>query len=127
MNEDILDYKKILSILNISEDIADEKLKNPRLYKEIHLSNTEVRNSDIEGLGLFAIIFIMKGSVIEPAIVEKYYTTQAGKYINHSVSTNSYIRDDYYLIAEKDINIGEEITIDYRHVFEMCQNVIIKE
>lgn len=124
--EDQIDYKKILNFLNISEDIASVKLKNPTFYKEICLQNTEVKNSNIEGLGIFAINNIEKGDVIEHAIIDNY-TTQAGRFINHSVNRNSYViaNGNFYLIAARYIDIGEEITIDYRQVFKICQNLTI--
>ncbi len=115
---------------------------------------TKIKNSEIEGLGLFADQFIPKGSVIwkydpsfdiyfDPKEVEKmsepqkdliihfaYLSKKSGKYVysidntrftNHSnkpntVEDENVCSDDLEIctIAVKDIQIGEEITIDYR-------------
>jgi SET domain-containing protein len=122
------DYIRIIESLSLSKDIAEDKLKNPTFYKECRLLNTEVRNSNIEGLGLFAKNFIEMGSIIESATIDNY-TTQAGRYLNHSLDANAYIyaTGDYLLIAIRDIHIDEEITADYRQVFRICYDIIIKD
>lgn len=113
---------------------------------------TKIKDSKINGIGLFADQFIPRGSItwrfdpkfdiyFDPAEVEKmtqqqrelvvhfaYLSKKSGKYVysiddtrftNHSSDPNidntQVLEGDIEVcgIAKKDINIGDEITIDY--------------
>lgn len=99
----------------------------------------EVRPSQIEGRGLFArepihadeAIIIMGGQVLSEAEfraldLEKYSAAQIGEdthilldtptdadYGNHSCDANTWMRDAVTTEARRDIDGGEELTIDY--------------
>lgn len=100
-----------------------------------------VKDSDINGKGVFASSRIKKGETVcfmsgeeisieevknkyEEEELKENYPLQVGEetyiamkhpydYINHSCDANSAIVEKGRLIAVKDINVGEEITYDY--------------
>lgn len=81
--------------------------------------NYVVKESSIEGLGVFATRQIMKGERIGYGIINNTRTF-AGRYVNHSSYHNAkfyYFKDNnnMILIADKVINKGEEIVTNYRH------------
>ncbi len=117
------------------------------------LVTTTVKNSPINGLGLFADQFIPKGTItwrfnprfdlyFDPKDVEEmpefqknlivhfaYLSKKSGKYVysidntrftNHSsnptIDNTTVLERDVEVcgVAKKDIQIGEELTIDYR-------------
>jgi hypothetical protein len=86
-----------------------------------------IKSSPIQGKGIFARSRLPRGRKI--AYFEGYETDQDTrysllldgrpieptgelKYLNHSCNPNAYFRDRW-LVASRDIYIGEEITIDY--------------
>ncbi len=111
------------------------------------LKELEIKNSHIHGLGLFAkekieknsIIGIFTGKFLKEADLkqiqenylnfifpieenvyiapESFYDIPPIYYINHSCEPNSGIEGNIVLIALKDIESGEEITIDYATIF----------
>ena len=73
--------------------------------------------SEIDGLGLFAKLFIpAEGRIAIARVGGK--RTMAGRYTNHSFKPNAVARMLYdggvEYIAAEDIFIGSEITLDYR-------------
>jgi SET domain-containing protein len=90
---------------------------------------TEIRPSDIHGLGLFAQSFIAEGQVIGKLKGE--HVTDDGphvlwldeergfrvendlRFINHSDTPNAAYYDDLTVAALRDIHPGEEITHNY--------------
>jgi quercetin dioxygenase-like cupin family protein len=85
-----------------------------------------VKDSKIEGKGLFASGNFKEGEVIAPGRLDGK-RTPAGRYMNHSVLPNATVKvddnGDVYFIALGDItgnlggNDGEEITTDYYNTF----------
>lgn len=101
----------------------------------------EIRKSSISTKGLFAKELIKKNEVVVIWGGENYTDYQGmleakkeGKlimhwdddlysfedrqsddtyFINHSCNSNLWLKDPFHLIAKRDINTGEEITIDY--------------
>lgn len=92
-------------------------------------SLTYVANSNIEGLGLFATVYIPRGSIIgwlqgRPCDEDGSYVLWINdaeailvecdlKYINHSDRPNACYYDDLSVVALRDILPREEITHDY--------------
>ena len=80
-----------------------------------------VRESEIEGYGLFATANIDKGvcagiTHITDAITMKLYRTPLGGFINHSEEPNAKLVEVQrikYLYFLRDIKQGEEITLKY--------------
>lgn len=82
-------------------------------------NNLTIRNSDIDGLGLFATEDIPKGRILG---VSHFYwgdqlqRTPLGAFYNHSDKPNiEKVRKDsrYFLITLRDIKEGEELTCTY--------------
>tara|TARA_R100000742_G_C4279594_1_gene104646 strand:+ start:5441 stop:5833 length:393 start_codon:yes stop_codon:yes gene_type:complete len=81
--------------------------------------NYTVKESAIEGVGIFAERQIIKGEQIGYGIINNTRTL-AGRYVNHSAVPNAKFyffrnNDNMILIADKIINEGEEIVTNYRH------------
>lgn len=101
-----------------SEDESDQ-IDMPVAFKAV----AQVRDSNIEGKGLFLSWHTMSGQIIAPARIAGK-RTPAGRYVNHSMNPNcKYIADengDIYLVSLRDIDgckgggCGEELTVDYR-------------
>ncbi len=78
-----------------------------------------IKNSDIEGLGLFTEKPIRAGEVIgitHRFIDEEILRTPLGGFYNHSEEPNCYSKIEPTLaimIAKRDIEVGEELTTTY--------------
>ena len=106
-----------------SEDESDQ-IDMPVAFKAV----AQVRDSNIEGKGLFLSWHTMSGQIIAPARIAGK-RTPAGRYVNHSINPNcKYIADengDIYLMSLRDIdgckggNKGEELTVDYRQALTL--------
>jgi len=82
--------------------------------------NFKIEKSNIHGKGVIATKDIESGDLINIAIYKDkdgtYHSTRFGGYINHSYSPNAITRNEgdlYKTYAEKKINSGDEITVDY--------------
>ena len=91
------------------------------MYKPLHAKLT-ISNSDIEGLGLFAIKNILKGTYLGVTHIKNdefedgYVRTPLGGFYNHSDSPNCKKVGTclvYGLETLKVIKAGEELTVDY--------------
>jgi len=92
-------------------------------YKPLPDSVT-IKNSDIQGLGLFSTCFISKGTNLGISHIPKYefengwIRTPLGGFINHSDNPNITKQKDlvtnyYHLVALRDIENNEELTVKY--------------
>lgn len=101
-------------VRSVVDDTRDLEFLNPTDYL------VELKESIIEGQGLFACNAVEAGQLIMPARIGKK-RTQAGRYINHAVRPNAkfVLRDNGIdCIAIKRIYAGDEITVNYRDVLE---------
>lgn len=106
-----------------AEDESDQ-IDMPNAFKAV----VQVRESNIEGKGLFLSWHIATGQIIAPARISGK-RTPAGRYVNHSINPNcKYVADengDIYLVSLRDIdgckggNKGEELTVDYRQALTL--------
>ena len=103
--------------------------------------DTYLKNSDIQGIGVFSLHCIPQNTIIwkfdsiidaifDCNVVKKYNQLEKyhwknskgecivpldnDKYMNHSNFPNFKLIDDYYGIVVKDIEKNEELTIDYK-------------
>jgi len=91
-------------------------------YKPLPDSLT-IKKSDIEGLGLFAVEDIRSGVlgigwVKQDIFPDGYIRTPLGGFINHSDDPNCHKinHEDVgvmWLVATRDIKVGEELTVRY--------------
>lgn len=78
----------------------------------------QVRPSDLSGNGLFTSTKILKGEMICP-VKDGPQRTVAGRFSNHALHANSRSgveAGQYYVYACRDIQAGEEITMNYREI-----------
>lgn len=125
------DYAQVLKEFGFDADTArqqaeeeSDQIDMPNAFKAV----AQVRDSNIEGKGLFLSWHTMSGQIIAPARISGK-RTPAGRYVNHSTSPNcKYIADengDIYLVSLRDIdgckggNKGEELTVDYRQALTL--------
>ena len=129
--DDRRDYIKFVNQLNTtdseirkqSEEDLDQ-IKMPEPYS----SYVTVRDSQIEGKGLFSTVPLVSGDIIAPARLNNM-RTPAGRFTNHSKYPNAEFRQlgngDIYLVTIQSINgcisgnYGEEITVNYRQALSL--------
>lgn len=76
----------------------------------------ELKESEIEGLGLFATKDFEAGEIVCPGRLGGK-RTPGGRFINHSNEPNivpMIVGDDIYAAASKEIKAGDELLVDYR-------------
>lgn len=125
------DFEQVLKDFGFDADTArqqaeeeSDQIDMPNVFKAV----VQVRNSNIEGKGLFLSWHIAAGQIIAPARISGK-RTPAGRYVNHSMNPNcKYVADengDIYLVSLRDIDgckggsKGEELTVDYRQALTL--------
>jgi hypothetical protein len=101
-----MDQPTMDAIVTIESDLVD--------MPEGH--DVELKASPVHGIGMFATRYFFAGEVICPGRLDGK-RTPAGRYINHSQDANVMpykFGDDLYVIALKDVGVGNELFIDYR-------------
>lgn len=89
-------------------------------FPEDSADNFELRESPIHGTGMFSLYRIESGTRFAPARLDGR-RTPGGRFVNHSGDPNAMFvadGDDLHLVSVKDINAGEEITLDYRQALK---------
>jgi hypothetical protein len=121
MNNTAIDYNLFLSEQGVSEEFV-RKCSEIELDRiDINYHGVSIKKSSIEGMGLFANKTYTKGDSIMLAMVSGK-RTEAGRYANHSSSPNAIMKAegcDVALYAAANINLGEEITTNYRDVVNL--------
>lgn len=132
------DYRALLEEFGISHAQARAETEHQADMREFPYGRYKVmvKDSPIDGRGMFATSPINAGEVIAPARIDSK-RTPAGRYVNHSLSPNAHFvlreNGDLDLVASVDINgnmggrTESEITIDYRQALELrglaCQQL----
>ena len=86
----------------------------------------EVRDSKIQGKGLFALRDFQEGEIIAPALIGNKRTT-VGRYTNHAVNPNSRMTcegDNIMLIANRNITKNDEFTTNYRNSLILVRRLL---
>ena len=112
---DRADYQSFLIEYGITEDyVRAVTYSGDRFH--LPMDDIEIRESTIQGYGLFAKRPIRTREIIAPAAFNGY-KTEAGRYTNHSGNPNAKMvvvdKDNINLVATREIG-EEEITTDYR-------------
>jgi hypothetical protein len=110
------DYTVFLQQLGIDQAAMDRIVHHDDLISMPPGYAVEVRDSAIEGQGLFALAYFAGQELICPGRIDGH-RTPAGRYINHSPTPNaigSLIGEDIFAVALMEISPGDEILIDYR-------------
>lgn len=121
------DYREMLAEYGLSYEIvrAISEITTDRVSIKLDDYGFILKPSPIEGLGIFALKDIERGH-IAPARIN-CRRTELGRYANHSSAPNAKMvlldNGDLNLVATRNINAGEEVTIDYRESLRLA-NVI---
>ena len=123
---DRADYRSMVGNMLTTESEIRKQVENKRDLTELSddYDHIKVKDSNIEGKGLFSDRKININDVICPARL-KGKRTIGGRYTNHALKPNAkmIISDgDVILYALSDIEINEEITVNYRNVLTMRNN-----
>jgi hypothetical protein len=128
--DDRHDYEYFLNQIGITDELVREQSEDEsdQVPMPAGFSNVTVRNSFIEGKGIFLSSPVEPGEVIAPARI-KDKRTPAGRFTNHSNNPNAYFEmndaGDIYLFASRPIKgcvggeQGEEITVNYRQALAL--------
>ena len=81
-----------------------------------------VYRSNIEGVGLIARVPYPAGSTVMPMRIGDK-RTQAGRYTNHARLPNATMKfhtnGNPYLVTIADVDVGDELTVDYREILKL--------
>lgn len=119
------DYADFLESLNVTEEDMREVI-----YRTDDVIDYEmplpvmIAKSDIHGLGMFLMQTVEANEVLFPASVNDQ-RTEAGRYINHAVEANTRLvigRFANYVVANRKIRAGEELTLNYRDNHEQLRS-----
>lgn len=114
------DYFNFIYQLGMTQEEISKQVENKddMIFDEIE--NVFVAESTIAGKGLFSYLTIKTGDIICQARIDDKRTL-AGRYANHAVFPNAEIKvtaDGADLIAIRDIEESEEITVNYQDVIK---------
>lgn len=123
------DYKIFLEQSGLSEpeirlisEIKEDLIEMPEEY------SVEVRESNIQGLGMFATKVFEVDEVVCPARLNGN-RTPAGRFTNHSNEYNLVPvkkEEDIYMVASKKILPGDELLVDYRDMLSINFNITVE-
>lgn len=117
------DFDCLLLELGVTKEDVRAQVENQEDQILVACGIVRVDDSNIEGKGLFVTAPVKAGDVICPARIAGK-RTQAGRYVNHSVTPNAQMvmreNGDIDLVALCGLDgcqggsVGQELTIDYR-------------
>lgn len=128
--DDRHDYEMLLYQLGITDDLVREQAENEadQIPMPEGFSKVTVRNSYIEGKGVFLSSPAEPGEIIAPARI-KNKRTPVGRFTNHAKNPNAYFTmndaGDIYIVASRKIKgciggeQGEEVTVNYRQALAL--------
>jgi len=111
------DYDQMLLNIGVTEEIVRRESENTHdMDLRITCNKVTIRQSNIQGKGLFATCDISADTVIMPSRFNGKRTI-AGRYVNHSNTPNAKMMmngDNMSLVSIHVIREGDEITTNYR-------------
>lgn len=122
------DYGQLLEEFGIDEELVRTMSDSTDDYEEIDpRAAWEVRESTIQGVGVFALLPFPAGAIIGPARIGNN-RTQLGARVNHSAEPNAQhmfhpSADQVIQVALEPIRPGDEITNNYRRSFNMFRSL----
>lgn len=129
-DEDRDDFEALLSQINLTAEEVRAQSENDddQIPMPCGFANFTVRDSYIEGKGVFLSVGVEKNTVIAPARMGGK-RTPAGRFTNHAKDANAAFvmsdNGDIYLVATKSISgcvggeQGEEVTVNYRQALSL--------
>jgi len=130
--EDFEDYYNFLTEFGITHEVLKQESEDQTDQIDFPYGDyrVQVKDSRIEGKGLFATASFEEGDAIAPARIDGM-RTPAGRYINHSKKPNAFFvideQNNVFAVAGRNIIgyrggiIGEEITVDYRQAIRLSE------
>jgi len=109
------DLEHKVALFGYTPELMHELSVDPRTLDTTPLDGVEVKDSEIDGQGLFATKDFAQGDVICLAMRDNKRTL-AGRYSNHSPVPNANIArkdGELVLVALQDVQAGDELTTDY--------------
>jgi len=125
---DEYEFCKMVNDLGFTERQVRAISENTMDMIDIDIEGVVVKDSDIEGQGIFTTRDFGEMEFIGTARIGDK-RTKIGRYTNHSFNPNarSYILEDKILfVATKNIGSDEEITIDYRDARHSAESLDLK-
>ena len=122
-DSDRQDFLDAITEFGWTEELVREQSVNTEDVIAIPTWDTvEMRESDIEGVGLFARVPFPQGATVMPARIGGK-RTQAGRYTNHARLPNATMKfhtnGNPYLVTIADVDVGDELTVDYREILKL--------
>ena len=114
------DYFDFVNSIGMTQEEITGQVENKEDMIIDDIDSVFVGDSKIEGKGLLSYLAINIGEIICQARIGNKRTI-AGRYSNHALFANAEIKVTDHgadLIAIRDIEEGEEITVNYRHVMK---------
>ena len=121
----IIDYEAMCDDIGLTVEQAHDISRDESDMIECNGNCIEVKDSDIEGKGVFGTIDFNRGEMIALARVD-LSRTSVGRYVNHSDYPNSKavtFKNKGYFFALIDITKGAEITANYRDVRKQAKQL----
>ncbi len=122
-NPDHIDYLLMCKDIGLEPEqirIITENHSNLIAMPEGEGLRIEIKDSTVNGKGMFAKVDVESGERIAPVTI-KEKRTPAGRYINHSQNFNAiFVSDDNFnmnLVSVKPIPRGAEVLVDYRQTY----------
>tara|TARA_R110000782_G_scaffold209894_1_gene298050 strand:- start:118 stop:957 length:840 start_codon:yes stop_codon:yes gene_type:complete len=125
-----IDYLNFVDSIDMTQEEITKQVENTADINSDDLDGAYVSDSQIQGKGLFSYLTFLPGETIAPARVGNT-RTNAGRYCNHALFANAEIiitESGADLVALKNIEESDEITVNYRHVLnhrllkgDLCQ------
>ena len=120
------DYMSLVNSIDMTDDDIMAQVENDKDLIDMPLGFIDlyVSTSEIEGKGFFSVKDIQTGDFICPSRLGDK-RTPAGRYVNHALQPNAQMMvngKDVELVAIRDIEAGEEITVNYRDVLTSRNN-----
>lgn len=118
-------FKNTIAAFGLDEDTVRAVSVDESTLNSTPLDGVDVRESQIEGLGLFAVRGFAADEQICTALVGGKRSL-AGRYSNHSPAPNcrfSMVDDVLWLVANRAIEPDEELTTDYGDTLALIQGL----
>lgn len=119
MQEIRADYERFLVECGLTHEVVEAIVTNEADMVPMppQIDTLELRDSPIQGKGLFSTRTLQAGERIAPARIYPM-RTPAGRYTNHSTHPNAMMvplsNGDIDMVAMYQIEAGEEVTVNYR-------------
>lgn len=119
-----IDYKNFLDEMDLTEEKArsiSEELSD-QSFMNFDADNIEIKNSALQGLGVFALRDFTPGDKISIARDNNGYRSLSGRYANHAITPNAeFVQNGFGIdmYAIQPISVGEEITVNYREALRV--------